>query len=487
MKTRKLFWILAAGLFLAVLVLIVSTKTNDSDATLFCGRQLMGVPEWLDVSEPEGGLAPGATASGLLGIRAKKYIQNHKGIKSFEITEATGETFMSYDEEEQRIESADNGGAHILIRQVLLDENIAQVAMTTKRDKATSPSKVEAIYASIEGSDFYWDPSTEWCFEPRQVVQEKPDVLNYNIKEDEHLYAWTKQGVMLQACYNGYIYISGRSDPVCVMASTIAKTEIEDTFAAMAYDIHERQSNIPSRYLVYCDGFIGRENTENGQMEVCPWYADEIAWEGTNYYPRLSRERGDSLIFIPEGTSELAYGDKSILANRDGFKLVEYDRLRNEWYIRCRLTGAGNSTAIYGDNGINVVASNCGLFVISPTSISLVEGVSTINVENEICVYDEKTIKRLTINTRFTDELQMTKEVIEEIKAGSLLNHRLKPILEFSQGDPTKLNFPTGTAKIYAVRADGINKEEWPYNSTHAEIRLTIDDELLLIWSTLSY
>lgn len=475
------------GVVLMVVAVYLGAGSGNSNTTPFCGRELVNVPEWLDISEPEGGLAPGATASGLLAIRVQQYIRDHEGVESFEITEA-GKTFISYDEEKERIESADNGGAHIMIRQKLLDESIAQTAMTLERSKDTDPSKVEAIYASIEDSDFYWDPSTEWCFEPRQDVKERPDALNYNMKEDEHLYAWTKQGVMLQACYNGFVYASGRKDPVCVMARKIIKTGVEDTFTALAFDIHEKHSNIPNRYLVYCNGYIARENWMNGQMEVCPWYAD-ATWEGTDYYPRLSNKRGDSFVFIPEGTSEFKFGEKSVLADSDGFRLVEYDQIQNEWYVRCRLTGAGDTTAIYGDNGINVVASDCGLFVISPTSISLVEGISTVNVEDGIYVYDKKTMKRLTTNKKFTtdDKLRLTKEVIEELKTGSLLNHPLETILEFSEGDPAKLNFPTETAEVFFTRADGMNKEEWPYNETHAEIRLTIDDKLLLTWSTLSY
>ncbi len=471
---------------IAIVLVVVWNKTGTEAGTTFCGRKLVGVPEWLDISEPEGGLAPGATASGLLAIRAQQYIQKHDSIESFEITEATGETFMSYDEEGQCIESADNGGAHIMIRQKLLNESIAKTAMTLERSKDTDRSKVETIYASLADSDEYTDYSV-WCFEPRQSVDRKPDALNYNMKEDEHLCAWTKQGATLQACYGGFVYVSGREDPVCVMARNMVSATIADTITALASDLKERDSNIPERYLAYCNGIIARENPKNGQMEVCPWYASTMAWEGKNYYPKLGNKRRDSFVFVPEGTSELAYGDKSILANQDGFQLVEYDRINNEWYIRCQLTGAGSCTAIYGDEEVNVVVYKNGLFVVSPTKISLIEGLHIISVEDEIYVYNEKTMKSLTLNRKYTgDTWRLTKEAVEEIKTGDMLGHKLKSILEFSQGDPTKLDFPTETAEVFIMRADGMNKEEWPYNNEHAEVRVTID-ELSLRWSTLEY
>lgn len=485
MKTRKLFWILAAGLFLAVLVLIVSTKTNDSDATPFCGRKLVGVPEWLDVSEPEGGLAPGATASGLLAVRAREYLREHEEIETFEIKEVIlgkEKPFLTY--ENFYLESADNGGARMSLFQALLDDNVAETARNIKRSRGHE-KEAEVIYASLANRDAF---TYAWR---HSFTRGQKTAKHFAPMTDEYWSAWTRDGVMMQANYGDFVYIAGREDPVCITATGIAKVEdgASDLFT-LSKSISETSE--PS-YAVYGDGLVARENPRTGQLEVCEWYADKIEWAGNDYYPKLFNGNGyTKFVFVPneriasktfKGAYEIEYGQRSVMTKYDGFALIEYDDFHREWYTRCQVTGTGFAIPIYGNDDFNLVATEVGVFVVSPTQISLINGVSIIKTEHAVAVYDEVTTKQIAGS--WLNKLSATNEICNEIQSGSLLGHKAKTILSFDEYNPTELSYPSATsAEAYTVYNDMMNSKY--INELHGVVEIKVED-IDIKWSTLEY
>ena len=483
-KGTKAFLVLAGIILLVALVFSTKRPDDSGDVTLFCERKLVGVPEWLDVSEPEGGLAPGATASGLLAVRAREYLREHEEIETFEIKEVVlgkEKPFLKY--ENFYLESADNGGARMSLSQALLDDNVAETARNIKRSRGHE-KEAEVIYASLANRDAF---TYAWR---HSFTRGQKNAKHFAPMTDEYWSAWTKDGVMMQANYGDFVYIAGREDPVCITATGIAKVEdgASDLFT-LSKSISETSE---SSYAVYGDGLVARENPRTGQLEVCEWYADKIEWAGNDYYPKLFNRNGyTEFVFVPneriasktfKGAYEIEYGQRSVMAKYDGFALVEYDDFHREWYTRCQVTGTGFAIPIYGNDDFNLVATEVGVFVVSPTQISLIKGVSVVKTEHAVTVYDGTKTKQITKS--WLNKLSATNEICNEIQSGSLLGHKAKSLLRFDEYDPTDLSYSATSVDVYAVRNDEMNSKY--INELHGVVEIKVED-IDIKWSTLEY